>query len=373
MLKKILIILQLFASITLFGQKIISTEYYNKGVEYLNNKNYTVADSLFTTSLEYYPSVDAYYNLAASKLKQGDTCSLCHNLKKAALLGDTVSTKYYNIFCSSNTEKEKMMNFYKVSEPIYSAIVKTHPSSNAYFDLALTKAKLGDKCAFCQYLDSTSKRGFEGNIIWNLFKKACCSKEIVQINDSAQNDFKILNIISTSNCTNERKECIFLKINQKNDTIMNFSADIIPKGFVVKIDTMEKAGESKHTFYIDTISKNAELINCNSKKINNIITIHIIMPSFKGGEDAMYEWLGENIKYPQVAKETGVSGTVIVTFVVEKDGSITGIKILKNVGGGCGAEALRVVNAMPKWIPGTQNGNLVRVQYNLPIRFSLVE
>ena len=97
------------------------------------------------------------------------------------------------------------------------------------------------------------------------------------------------------------------------------------------------------------------------------------MPSFKGGEDAMYEWLGENIKYPQVAKETGVSGTVIVTFVVEKDGSITGIKILKNVGGGCGAEALRVVNAMPKWIPGTQNGNLVRVQYNLPIRFSLVE
>ena len=85
----------------------------------------------------------------------------------------------------------------------------------------------------------------------------------------------------------------------------------------------------------------------------------------------MYKWLAENIKYPQVAKETGISGTVIVTFVVEKDGSVTNAKILKGIGGGCDEEALRVVSAMPKWKAGKQNGVPVRVQFNLPIRFTL--
>ncbi len=102
-----------------------------------------------------------------------------------------------------------------------------------------------------------------------------------------------------------------------------------------------------------------------------ILTIVELMPAFDGGEDKMYKWLAENIKYPQVAKETGISGTVIVTFVVEKDGAVTNAKILKGIGGGCDEEALRVVSAMPKWKSGKQNGVPVRVQFNLPIRFTL--
>ena len=102
-----------------------------------------------------------------------------------------------------------------------------------------------------------------------------------------------------------------------------------------------------------------------------ILTIVELMPSFDGGEEALYKWLGENIKYPQVAKETGIQGTVIVTFVVEKDGVITGAQVLKDIGGGCGEEAIRVVKAMPKWKSGKQNGVAVRVQFNLPIRFTL--
>jgi periplasmic protein TonB len=102
-----------------------------------------------------------------------------------------------------------------------------------------------------------------------------------------------------------------------------------------------------------------------------ILTIVELMPSYEGGEAAMYEWLGNNIKYPQVAKENTITGTVIVTFVVEKDGSITDVKVLKDIGGGCGEEALRVVKMMPKWKAGKQNGVPVRVQFNLPIRFTL--
>jgi protein TonB len=102
-----------------------------------------------------------------------------------------------------------------------------------------------------------------------------------------------------------------------------------------------------------------------------VLTIVELMPAFDGGEEAMYKWLSENIKYPQVAKETGIQGTVVVTFVVEKDGGITGVQVLKDIGGGCGDEAIRVVKAMPKWKSGKQNGVPVRVQFNLPIRFTL--
>ena len=101
------------------------------------------------------------------------------------------------------------------------------------------------------------------------------------------------------------------------------------------------------------------------------LTIVEQMPIFSGGEEAMYNWLAENIKYPQVAKETGITGTVIVSFIVERDGSISNITIRKDIGGGCGEEAVRVVKLMPKWKPGKQKGAPVRVQYNLPIRFSL--
>jgi len=94
-------------------------------------------------------------------------------------------------------------------------------------------------------------------------------------------------------------------------------------------------------------------------------------PSFEGGIDKLYKWLGENIKYPIEAREAGISGTVVVTFVVEKDGSITNVEPLNKIGGGCEQEAVRVVKLMPKWRGGKQNNMEVRVQFNLPIKFSL--
>ena len=94
-------------------------------------------------------------------------------------------------------------------------------------------------------------------------------------------------------------------------------------------------------------------------------------PEFPGGVEAMYKYLASNIKYPQLAREQSITGRVYVTFVVEKDGSVSGVKVLRDIGGGCGAEAVRVVKAMPKWTPGKQRGKAVRVQYNLPVSFTL--
>jgi protein TonB len=95
------------------------------------------------------------------------------------------------------------------------------------------------------------------------------------------------------------------------------------------------------------------------------------MPEFPGGESSLYKYLAENIKYPQMAKESGIQGRVFVTFVVERDGKVTDVRVLRGIGGGCDEEAIRVVKGMPKWTPGKQRGKSVRVQYNLPVKFTL--
>jgi protein TonB len=95
------------------------------------------------------------------------------------------------------------------------------------------------------------------------------------------------------------------------------------------------------------------------------------MPEYPGGEAALYAFLAENIKYPQMAKESGIQGRVFVTFVVERDGRVTDVRVLRGIGGGCDEEAIRVVQSMPKWTPGKQRGKSVRVQYNLPVKFTL--
>ena len=94
-------------------------------------------------------------------------------------------------------------------------------------------------------------------------------------------------------------------------------------------------------------------------------------PEFPGGIEKLYEYFGKNIKYPALARENNLTGRVFITFVVEKDGSISNAKVLRDIGGGCGAEAVRVAKGMPKWKPGKQQGKAVRVQYNLPVIFNL--
>ena len=95
------------------------------------------------------------------------------------------------------------------------------------------------------------------------------------------------------------------------------------------------------------------------------------MPQFPGGQSALFDYLSSHIKYPVVAEENGVQGRVIVTFVVERDGSITDTKVAKSVDPSLDREAMRVVRTMPNWIPGKQNGSAVRVKFTVPVTFRL--
>ena len=95
------------------------------------------------------------------------------------------------------------------------------------------------------------------------------------------------------------------------------------------------------------------------------------MPIYEGGDAALLKYLRENLKYPDKTKDRGVQGRLVIGFIVEKDGSLTNVKVLRAVDIALDAEVLRLVKGMPKWIPGRHNGQRVRVRYLLPIHICL--
>ena len=102
-----------------------------------------------------------------------------------------------------------------------------------------------------------------------------------------------------------------------------------------------------------------------------VFTVVEQMPMFPGGDAALMSYLAKNINYPTVAAENGVQGRVVIGFVVERDGSITDVNVLRGVDPSLDREAMRVVKSMPRWTPGKQNGSAVRVKYQVPVAFRL--
>ena len=95
------------------------------------------------------------------------------------------------------------------------------------------------------------------------------------------------------------------------------------------------------------------------------------VPEFPGGKDSLGQYLARNLQYPRLAAENGIQGMVAIKFVIEKDGHVGAINLVRDIGGGCGQEAKRLVENMPKWTPGRKNGKKVRVEYLLPVKFRL--
>ena len=115
----------------------------------------------------------------------------------------------------------------------------------------------------------------------------------------------------------------------------------------------------------------SEWVVVEEKPDDVVFTIAEVMPEFPGGSAKMSEYLSQNIVYPVEAQKAGIQGKVFVSFVIEKDGSVSNVEVMRGIGSGCDEEAVRVVKAMPKLKPGTQRGKPVRVSYNLPVVFKL--
>ncbi len=131
--------------------------------------------------------------------------------------------------------------------------------------------------------------------------------------------------------------------------------------------------EEKPVPEIDGVKVNKSKRSENKEKESEEVIFTIVeqMPEFPGGQEKMLDFLSENLKYPDSAKESGIQGTVYISFVVRKDGRISEVKVLRSIGGGCDEEAVRVVKKMPRWKPATQRGKKVDVLFNLPIVFKL--
>ena len=132
------------------------------------------------------------------------------------------------------------------------------------------------------------------------------------------------------------------------------------------IDPIEKSSDEKpDSISPQTISKE------DTGELEEVFKVVEKMPEYPGGIKALMGYLSSNIKYPDEAKKDSIQGKVFVQFVVEKDGRVADVHILRGIGGGCDKEALRVISAMPNWEPGMEDGKPVRVEYNIPIKFAL--
>ena len=159
----------------------------------------------------------------------------------------------------------------------------------------------------------------------------------------------------------------------KKLTVTSYNAEGTPCNNFYITETERRGDTSTYTIEPFSLSVNLfeQLLDVATSKEDTVYQIVEEMPKFPGGEEAMFKFISENVKYPQEAKDKNIAGRVFVNFVVEKDGSVDEVKVLRSIGGGCDEEAVRVVKSMPKWTPGKQKGKPVRVSYIIPFVFKL--
>lgn len=178
------------------------------------------------------------------------------------------------------------------------------------------------------------------------------------------------------------------RIIEKVKSSVKFTAPVIRKDNLVKeedeikLDEIEKSTKAIGALTVDGNDElGGEVLRIKDEiappeppkhvEDNKIFEVVEQNPTFPGGTAALMSWLSQNIKYPVIAAENGVKGRVIVQFVVEKDGSITDVVVVKSVDPSLDKEATRVIKNMPHWIPGRQNGSPVRVRFTVPVTFTL--
>ena len=188
----------------------------------------------------------------------------------------------------------------------------------------------------------------------------------------------------------EKKEIIKTepeKVVEKVKSSVKFTAPVIKKDSEVKEEDeikLEEVEKSNKAFGSFTVEGNdevgGEVLKAKDDikapeppkhEENKIFTVVEQMPMYPGGDAALMQYLSSNIHYPAVAAENGVQGRVVVGFVVERDGSITDVNVMRSVDPSLDREAVRVVKNMPRWTPGKQNGSAVRVKYQVPVTFRL--
>ena len=161
----------------------------------------------------------------------------------------------------------------------------------------------------------------------------------------------------------------------KKLTVTSYNADGTPRNNFFITETERRGDTSTYSIepFTFTLSEHLfeQLLDIATSEEDTVYQTVEEMPEFPGGAEAMMKSIAGNIKYPEAAIDKNIEGRVFVSFVIEKDGSVSNVKVLRGIGGGCDEEAVRVIKGMPKWKPGIQEGKPVRVSYMMPINFKL--
>ncbi len=245
--------------------------------------------------------------------------------------------KYLNLGVIAFNKKD-----YKAADSLYNLSIKYEPNKNSIYNLALTKKELGDYCGYCKYLKKAHIYG--KNDANHEYSKNCIKRDTVTYDNIKEEKVSFYCVASNNSCLNKSTYIVYKKYLEK-DSVISF-----------EITPADSLKFRKEEFLSPSFNMENEFRE---------------MPSYPGGGQAMMKFISENVIYPDQAKNDLIVGTVIVTFVVEVDGTLTDIKILRGIGGGCDEEALRVVKMMQKWTPGKLGGKPARIQYNLPFVFIL--
>jgi protein TonB len=203
-------------------------------------------------------------------------------------------------------------------------------------------------------------------------------------------DIELLKLAQKKEAKVERKEPVKVemeKVVEKVKSSVKFTApeikkddEVQPEDEIKSQDDLSKTNTAIGTFDVKgndeaegEVLKAKEVVVDEKPKEEETKVFDVVeqMPSFPGGDAELMKFLSTHIKYPVVAEENGIQGRVIATFVVERDGSISDVKVVKSVDPSLDKEATRVVKSMPKWQPGKQNGSAVRVKYTVPVTFRL--
>lgn len=218
--------------------------------------------------------------------------------------------------------------------------------------------------------DLTSKIAFEFNI--NKSGRIENAKALNQINNELSEE-GIRSLTSYTEKLDIDAGTYTIFITYKFTDIEKNITDETAKLGVIKnfIGEVVVSGYSNYPTAINEVKITGVTLSEKEKKDNAVFTNVEMLPSFPGGLKAFGEFLARNLKYPETAKKDKIQGRVYLTFIVEKDGSLSGIKVTRGLGSGCDEEAVRVLAISPKWSPGIQNGRVVRVSYTIPIFFNL--
>jgi TonB family protein len=386
------ILLTNFSSSGQAQNKDLSLEYYNLGNEAFSKQDFKKADSLFSLSLDLKPHRDTYFNRAVCRQKLNNFKGYCIDLKSAANLGDDEGKK---VFCKECSKQDTIYTK-KGNQPATKADYESveyivtnkynkggdYRQYDNYSELLVSYETTDNVIVYFpskNVMPAKYKGGMDSMNYYIALKDPTLIKTVIDKRLYVRN-YVMLTIDELGNAIDAKV------LSTDPDGITDKALNIVKglKGWIpasydnmpvkYKISFSVTLAYGKIRFAPFEYKPKAPIITY-QKKLDDKETFSKVetMPEYPGGVMEMMKFIQTNIKYPPMARELGLTGKCFVKFVVDSDGALKDIEVLKPVAGcfECDDESVRVVQAMPKWKPATQNGKPVPVFFNLPINFTL--